>query len=189
MAPGKKNAMRLGAHIAFIDESGFLLIPPVRKTWGPRGQTPIVRHHQKRDRISVISALTLSPKRVRCGLYYMLHAKNIKHPEVCLFLRHLLRHLRGPVIVIWDNASIHKGDPIREICRRYPRLHLERLPSYAPELNPDEGVWSHAKNLLANGRPDTREDLWTELILTLEQMRSSQGNLRSCVHRAQLPFF
>lgn len=181
--------MRLDAHIAFIDESGFLLIPPVRKTWGARGQTPIVRHHQKRDRILVISALSISPRRFHCGLYYMLHGKNIQHPEVCQFLRHLLRHLRGPVIVIWDNASIHKGEPIREICRRYPRLHLERLPSYAPELNPDEKVWSHAKNLLANGRPDTREELWVELILTLEQMRSSQGNLRSCVHRAQHPLF
>jgi transposase len=179
--------MRLGAHIAFIDESGFLLIPPVRKTWGPRGQTPIVRHHQKRDRISAISALSISPKRLACGLYYMLYEKNIQHLEVCRFLQHLLRHLRGPVIVIWDNASIHKGAPIREICRRYPRLHLEGLPPYAPELNPDEGVWSHSKNLLANGRPDTREGLWGELILILEEIKSSPGNLRSCMHRAQLP--
>ncbi len=101
--------------LIWITSSNGGLIPPVRKTWAPRGQTPIVRHHQKRDRISVISALSISPRRFRCGLYYMLHAKNIQHPEVCQFLRHLLRHLRGPVIVIWDNASIHKGEPIREI--------------------------------------------------------------------------
>ena len=121
MASDKKGAARLGAHIVFIDESGFLLIPPVRKTWAPRGQTPRVYHHQLRHRISVISGLSISPKRKRLGLYYTLHDRNIKHPEVCQFLRHLLQHLRGPVIVIWDNARIHKGEAIRELCRRFPR--------------------------------------------------------------------
>jgi hypothetical protein len=120
----------LGAHIVFVDESGFLLIPNVRKTWAPRGDTPIVRHRYRHDRISVISGISIAPQRQRVGLYFQAHAKNIQHDEVCQFLRHLLRHLRGPVIVIWDNASIHKGDRIREICRRFPRLHLERLPPY-----------------------------------------------------------
>ena len=70
MAPGKKNAEDLGAHIVFIDESGFLLIPSVRKTLSPRGCTPILRHRQRRDRLSVISGLSVSPKRVRTGLYF-----------------------------------------------------------------------------------------------------------------------
>jgi hypothetical protein len=63
------------------------------------------------------------------GLYFQCHRKNIGHTEVCLFLRHLLRHLRGEVIVLWDQASIHKGDPIRELTCRFPRLHFERLPA------------------------------------------------------------
>jgi len=154
----------------FVDESGFLLITPVRRTWAPRGQTPVVRHHQKHDRISVISGLSISPQRKRLGLYYWLHAKNIQHEEVCLFLCHLLQHLHGHVSVVWDNGSIHKGPVIRNFCRKHRRLHLERLPAYAPELNPDEGVWSQAKDTLANGRPDTLAELWRHLLNTLENI-------------------
>lgn len=189
MAADKKKAARLGAHIVFIDESGFLLIPPVRKTWAPRGRTPHLYHHQVRHRISVISGLSISPKRKRLGLYCSLHDKNIRHAEVCQFLRHLLTHLRGTIIVIWDNARIHKGEAIRDMCRRFPRLRLEPLPPYAPELNPDEGVWSQAKNSLANGRPDTIDQLWLHLVDTLEDIGSFQRNLRACVHQSDLPPF
>lgn len=189
MAPYKKNAEGLGAHIVFVDESGFLLIPPVRKTWSPRGQTPIIRHHQIRQRISVISGLSVSPKKHRLGLYYGLYEKNIQQTEVCDFLCNLLKHLRGPVIIVWDNARIHKGDLIRKFCKRYKRLYLEPFPPYAPELNPDEGVWAQAKNTLANGRPDTIDDLWFHLVGTMEDIRSSQKNLRACIHNSQLPFF
>ena len=52
LAAAKKNATRLGAHLVFVDESGFMMIPPVRRTWAPVGKTPIVRHYYRRDRIS-----------------------------------------------------------------------------------------------------------------------------------------
>ncbi len=141
MAAPKKNATRLDAHLVFVDESGFLLVPSVHRTWAPRGVTPIHRHLYRRDKISVISGISVSPRRNRFGLYYRLHPKkNVKHPQVCEFLRYLLRHLRGPVIVLWDNGRPHKGAAVRDLCRRFPRLRLEAFPSYAPELNPDEGV-------------------------------------------------
>ena len=99
MAACKKNAARLGAHLVFIDESGFLLIPNVLRTWAPRGQTPIHRHRYRRDKISVIAGISVSPRRQRLGLYYRLCLCNIGQLETCEFLRHLLRHLRGPIIV------------------------------------------------------------------------------------------
>lgn len=189
MAPDKKNALRLGAHIVFVDESGFLLIPPIRKTWAPRGQTPLIRHLQSRKRISIISGLSISPKRRRLGLYYALHEKNIQQAEVCDFLRHLLRHLRGPVIVVWDNAPTHRGELVRKMLSRFKRMHIEPLPPYAPELNPDEGVWSQVKSTLANGRPDTIYDLWLHLLDTLEGIGSSQKSLRASIHKSDLPPF
>jgi transposase len=189
LAPGKKNAARLGAHLVFVDESGFLLIPTVRRTWAPRGQTPIIRHRYRRDKISVISGVSVSPRRRRMGLYWRFHAKNIQHAEVCDFLRYLLRHLRGPVIVVWDNGKIHRGDPIRALCRRVPRLRLEHFPSYAPELNPDEGVWNLAKARLANGRPDNVEDLRRSLADSLRTIAHSPSRLRGCIRHAGLPFF
>lgn len=189
VGPCKKNATRLGAHLVFIDESGFLLIPSVRRTWAPRGRTPILWHRYRHDRISAISAVSVSPRRRRFGLYYDLHAKNIQQDEVCIFLRHLLRHLRGHVIIVWDNGRIHGGEPIRELCRHYPRLHLESFPSYAPELNPDEGVWKLTKEDLANGCSDDIMELGRDLVRSLKRTRHSQARLRGCILGTELPLF
>ncbi|MGH9316985.1 MAG: IS630 family transposase [Thermoanaerobaculia bacterium] len=189
MAAHQKKTSRLGAHLVFVDESGFLLIPSVCKTWAPCGQTPLLYHRQRRDRISVISGISVSPRRRRLGLYSCLHAKNIQHPEVRAFLRYLLRHLRGPVVLVWDNGSIHKGDAIRALCHAFPRLHLYRFPGYAPELNPDEGVWKLAKQGLANGRPDTQRELWRHLRLSLDRIRLSPQRLRGCIRQSDLPPF
>ena len=150
---GKKNSARLGAHLIFIDESGFMLIPTVRRTWAPVGCTPLIRHHYANDRISVISGVSLSPTRERLGLFGMFFWDNIAQEEVVAFLREVLRHLRGHLIALLDNGSIHKGAPIGDLCRRYPRLHIEYFPGYAPELNPAEGVWILMKGKLANGGP------------------------------------
>lgn len=189
MAPYQKGALRLGAHIVFVDESGFQLTPSVRKTWAPRGRTPVMQHWQRRDKVSAISGLSVSARRKRIWLYWRLSIENLRQAEVCEFLRHLLRHLRGHVIVIWDNLNTHGGEPIRQLCRRFPRLHLERLPAYAPELNPDEGIWDHLKDALANGRPDNLSDLIEDLLDGLLDLRHRQSTLRSCVHRSDLPPF
>lgn len=158
----------------------------MRRTWAPRGRTPLLHHRQRRERISVISGISVSPRRRRLGLYFRLHPKNIQHPEVCEFLRHLLRHLRGPVVLIWDNGSIHGGDAIREVLRIFPRLHLYRFPGYAPELNPDEGVWQLAKRALANGRPDSQPELMRRLRTHLTRLQRSAPHLRGCIRASDL---
>lgn len=187
VAAGKKNAARLGAHLVFVDESGFLLIPTVRRTWAPRGETPILRHWQRHDRISVISGLSLSPTRRRCGLYFQLHRENIRAPDACAFLRYLLRHLHGAVIVVWDNSNIHRGPIVRAFLARTPRLRLAYFPAYAPELNPDEGVWARTKAELANSRPDDVLTLLRTLIASLTRLRRSSRRLRACIAHADLP--
>ena len=89
------------------------------RTWAPEGQTPIHRHRQgRRDKISVISGISLSPKRQQLGLYYLLFFDNIGQQEVCVFLRELLRHLRGPVIVLLDSSSTHKGEPLQKLLHQ-----------------------------------------------------------------------
>jgi transposase len=93
------------------------------------------------------------------------------------------------VILLLDNASIHKGEPIRELCRRYPRLHLEFLPPYTPELNPDEAVWGNAKARLANGRPDDLDALYRRLYATLRALKQTPRRLRRCVHQSELSLF
>ncbi len=190
MAEDKKNSEDLGAHIVFIDESGFLLIPAVRRTWAPRGHTPVHRHHQKREKVSVISALTVSPKQQHIGLYFRcLPNVNFDNSEVANFLRYLLKHLRGFVIVIWDNGRQHRGDAIRAFLRRNRRIRLEALPPYAPEFNPDEGVWNQARTVLANGRPDNPIELVETVQEVLSEISQSQHKLRWCFHQSKLPPF
>ena len=190
LATGKKNAARMGAHLVFADESGFLLAPLVAKTWAPRGCTPFQHHRQgRRDKISVISGISLSPQRHRLGLYYLLFFDNISQEEVGVFLRELLRHLRGPLMVLLDNSSTHQGQPLQKLLRKHPRLCIEHFPSYAPELNPDEGVWSLAKRKLANGRPDDVDELMEDIIRAMERIRKSPTRLRSCILQSELPPF
>ena len=175
------------AYLVFLDESGFLLIPTVRRTWAPRGQTPIVRHRYRRDKISAISAVTLSPTRRRCGLYAHFHYDNITHVETAVFLRLLLQHLRGHLIVLMDNGSIHRGEDVQALLARHPRLHLEWFPSYAPEINPDELVCSYLKGQLANGGPDDIEALMNDLIRETRRLRRMPAFLRAFIVGSELP--
>lgn len=189
LATSKKNAARLAAHVIFIDESGFSLIPSVRKTWAPRGETPVVRHWYRHDKVSAISGLAVNPRRKRVRLYCQLYEQNIQSEEVCFFLRDVLRHVRGYVIVVLDNGKIHKGDMVGELCERFPRLLLEPFPAYAPELNPDEGVWNHLKAVLANSRPDSAAELMDRLSEEVQRLAGSQAHLRACITQSDLPPF
>lgn len=162
-------------------------MPTVRRTWAPRGQTPLVRHRYQRDKISAISALTVSPRRLQCGLYLHFHAANITHVEVAIFLRDLLRHIRGHIMLLWDGGSVHRGAGVAELLARHPRLHVERFPAYAPELNPDELVWNHLKHRLANGSPDTVEELLADLEDESRALRKTSDLLRAFVIGSDLP--
>jgi DDE superfamily endonuclease len=151
-----------GAHVVLIDEAGLFLNPLVRRTWAERGRTPVLdgwgRH---RDKVSAIGAMTVSPVARRLGFYFATHPQEFFNAErVVEFLRNLLRHLRGKVIVVWDGGSNHKGPLVRAFLRRNRRVRLERLPAYAPDLNPVEAVWAWLKHgRLANFVPADVDDL------------------------------
>ena len=183
----QEKVRRLKAHLAFLDESWFLLIPNVRRTWAPRGQTPIVWHRYRHDRISAISAVTVSFRRQRLGLYFHLHRENISQAEVVLFLRYLLQEIRGPIVLLWDGGGIHTGQETQAFLHRHPRLHIESFPAYAPELNPDEQVWNHCKAALANGRPDNLDELMATLVSVTQEARRHPSVLRSFVTGSDLP--
>lgn len=137
----------------------------------------------------MISGISVSPQRQRLGLYYLLYFDNIGQEEVCLFLRELLRHLRGHVIVLLDNSSTHHGAPLGKLLRQHPRLHVEHFPAYAPDLNPDEGVWSLAKRDLANGCPLDVDQLMDDVICSINAIRTSPQKLRGCILQSDLPNF
>jgi len=137
----------------------------------------------------VISALAVSPVRQRVRLFWRPQRTNIRAPDAADFVRQVLAHLPGVVFVLWDNASIHKGPAIADLRRRFRRLRTVHLPAYAPELNPDEGVWRNGKRALANARPDTLDALHQSLLTTLDGLARSQALLRSCITHSELPPF
>jgi hypothetical protein len=130
-----------------IDESGVFLNPLVRRTWAPRGRTPVLRSWGRhRDKVNVIGAISLSPRARRLGLYFQTDARRFfDAAAVVRFLRRLLRRLRGRVLVVWDRGSNHRGPLVREYLAGQPRLEVEYLPGYAPELNPVEALWGWLK--------------------------------------------
>ena len=189
MASDQKKTHRLGAYLAFVDESGFLLIPTVRRTWAPRGKTPLLYHSYRRDLISTIAALTVSPRRARLGVYVQFHPRNITGVEVVAFLRGLLRHLPGPIVLIWDGGSIHYRRLVQEYVRsRCARLHVYRFPAYAPELNPAEQVWTNAKRSLTNGTPEDAHQLAIRVRKAIRRVAQSQQLLSGCLRKSALFF-
>jgi transposase len=190
LATDKKSAARRRAHIVLIDESGFLLSPLVRRTLAPRGQTPILKTWGgHRERVSATAALTISPRRRRLGLYFSTYPKAFVNQERAAdFLRGLLRRLHGSVIVVWDGGPMHKGDAIRAVLHDFPRLSLERLPPYTPELNPVEYLWNHLKyGILSNFMPDDVLHLNGVLKQRLRRARASLPRLRSFFKQSGLP--
>jgi hypothetical protein len=188
-APPKK-AEEDGAHLVLIDESGFFLNPLARRSRAPVGQTPVLggwgRH---RDKVSVIAAVSVSPKAKRLGLYFATDPEAYWDAEgVACFLRELPRHLRGKVIVVWDNGRNHKGPAMRELLKRYPRLSVAWLPPYAPELNPVESLWSYLKyGRLANFVPEDVYHLDDVVLDHLIDTKLETGLLEARWQGSELP--
>jgi transposase len=95
-----------------------------------------------RDHRSAISAVTPDGK-----LYRMVQDGTFKGPAIVRFLRHLLRHIPGKRLIIWDGLPAHRGQEVKTFLAQgaTQRIHLEPLPGYAPDLNPDEGIWRYLK--------------------------------------------
>jgi transposase len=139
------------------------------RTWGPRGQTPVLRVPLTRDHLSAMSGITLDGR-----LFLQVRAATYDAAAVGGFLRVLMRKIRGPILRIWDGSPIHRGHEIKDFLKRgaAKRLHLEQLPGYAPDLNPDEGIWNYLKRVeLGNVCCPDLHHLSTALIRARERLR------------------
>ena len=123
------------------------------RTWAPRGQTPVLQYHFRWKTLSLAAGITW------WNFYFKLYPAAIKAPQIIDFLEHLLRHLRRPLLVIWDGLPGHRSTAVRDfVAQQRDRLTLEPLPGYAPELNPVEHIWGHLKqHEIANLCP---RELW-----------------------------
>ena len=161
-----------------MDESAFYLLPLAVRTWAPRGQTPVLRVKLTHDHLAAISGITLDGR-----LFLQVREDSYDGEAAAGFLRVLLRKISGKLIVFWDGAPIHHGHAVKAFLMRgaAKRLHLERLPGYAPELKPDEGIWNYLKRVeLANTCCQDLSELRTALIRARERLRHKRDVIRAC---------
>jgi len=129
------------------------MMPLVRRTWAPRGQTPFLRQRTNSSRkVSAIAVLIVSPHRDRVRLVFRLHPNaNINAASVLSFLQHLSRHVHGPIVLLWDRLLAHRARIVQAYIAKKGTWRSEFLPPYAPELNPVEYTWNYLKtNSMAN---------------------------------------
>jgi len=136
-----RQAKAQGAHVLFWDESGFRADTVHGKTWGVRGQTPVVYRPGQRQSISAASAVSAKGAFWFCTYPGALHAEQFVD-----LLKNMMRHRKKPVHLVLDGLPAHKKTCVRDyVAATKGRLTLHFLPGYAPDLNPDELVWSHVK--------------------------------------------
>ena len=190
MAPRQKKRHRLKAHLAFLDETGMLMAPLIRRTWARKGQTPILRQRTNSyKKVSVIGALTVTRRRNRVGFCFRLHPDaNIDTEKVQGFLSELDKHLPGPIMLLWDRFGPHKSRKMHVFLAKHPDLHPEFFPPYAPELNPTERVWSYLKlNPMANDPALQLDDLTRSTRRYARSVQRKESLLRGFLKLAGIP--
>jgi transposase len=170
------------SHIVFVDESGFMLSPLRRRTWAPRGKTPVVKVMSPHERISAIGAMTIQRHSFRFGFQFHLleDNANFNGKSVAAFVSALRQRVQGPITLIWDECRIHWAWPMSKFLDANPSIRVEPLPPYAPELNPVDFVWSYLKwSRLANYCPLDLAELRTTLSAELTLLAKQPDLLRS----------
>lgn len=184
LAGGKKIAAREGRAVVFVDETALYLLPGVVRSYAPRGCTPVLRAPLAREHLSLIGGITPDGQ-----LYQHALGHGVRGGDVVRFVKHLVRHL-GRVLVIWDGLPAHRSTVVKEYLREEAqgRVRLERLPAYAPDLNPKEGVWRHLKLTdLANVCCKAVGDLKIAYRRAKERLRHHVDVIRGCFGLAGLP--
>jgi len=166
------------------------MAPLVRRTWAPRGCTPVLTQRgRSRRKVSVIGALVISPRRRRVrACFGLLPDANFDGASILAFLKALCRSLRVPITLIWDRLSAHIGAPIAPwLVRNRHRVRAHLLPPYAPELNPVELIWGHTKsNPLANFAPSDLDELLAQTQIATLAISDDQPLLRSFLDHCPL---
>lgn len=150
----ERRARRCGADIFFLDEAGLRSDAALQRTWGARGQTPVVATSGKRQSINAISAVNMLG-----AFWYNVYTGRLNKESFIVFLKDFLRHRRRPVFLVVDRHPAHIAKRVAQYVQSLAgRLELHFLPGYAPDLNPDEFVWNHLRQKGVSKKPLRRDE-------------------------------
>ncbi|MBE7508232.1 MAG: IS630 family transposase [Planctomycetia bacterium] len=172
----RRRSKRRGADIFFLDEAGFQSDSPLGRTYGLKGRTPIVKTSGKRQRVNAISAVN-----ARGAFWYKTYGGKLNSGVFIHFLKDFLRGRARPVLLVVDGLPAHKAKGVSAHVQSLEgRLELHFLPPYAPDLNPDEFVWNHAKQNGVSKRPlRANESLVARVNADLENIKRRKSLVRS----------
>lgn len=170
------------------DESGFSLVSPLKRTWSPRGQTPVVRtslnHHQRLNLFGAVLVSQDAKKPLR--LTIRSYTCSLTGVQVIEFLKQLLRIISGEIVLVWDNHPIHQRKLVEDFIENESRLHVHWFPTCAPELNPAEYIWTQLKAHTASTAPCNMLELRHNTFSGVSKIRKSQSRLSYCLSASNL---
>ena len=172
----RRQAKRLGAKIFFLDEAGFQSDPPLGRTYGLKGKTPVVRTSGQRQSLNVISAVN-----ARGEFWAATYTGKLDAEAFMAFLRNFMQGRAGKTLLVVDGRPAHKAKVVAAYVKSLKgRLELHFLPPYAPDLNPDEFVWSHMKNNGVSKKPlKQNESLQKRIEQDLNALKGNRKLVRS----------
>lgn len=184
----KKQSRERNACLAFIDESGFMLAPLRRRTFAPRGRTPVNEVSDPHARISTISAVVIHPDHRATLCFHLLDDNvNFNAARIVSFLEQMDVELLEPITVVWDSVSIHRAAFVASFVKEHTHFKCEYFPKYASEINPADAVWAYVKfNRLANYCPSALTELRKSIVQELDRVRKRPDLLFAFVRRSKL---
>jgi transposase len=190
LARAFKKSRERNALIVLVDEAGFSMIPCLKATWAPVAHTPVVKHRNRWHRkVSVIGALVVEPDGSLIQLMCDWHPdKHVAKEEVTAFLGKLTAQFPGRAItLIWDKLQAHRSAMVKDWLASQALIQMHYLPSYAPDLNPVEMIWSLSKyHRMANHGIDDLKVLQEEALRRVNEVSSKQKLLKACFEHAGL---
>lgn len=189
MACDKKRGYKRGVIFGFFDESGFSDRPHVVRTWGICGTTPIIKSAGGWKRITAASMITFNTKTKRTSSPVWIFRKGMRKEKMLSILKDVKkRYGRYLFVLLWDGLPAHKAKIVTKFVESNRAwLTAVRFPSYAPELNPQEYVWSGVKRAdLGNFSPPTLASLHGKVRRTLRKRSKEAPFLKGCLKASGL---
>lgn len=189
MAGHSKKGASLKAIFCFLDESGFSERPTVRRTWGMRGQTPIIQSSGSWKNISATGIVATDPRLKKPRELCMFKRGSIRKEDTLNTLKHLARHIKGTIALLWDGLAQHRSKIVKEYLKKHKDrfVVVERFPAYAPELNPQEYLWASSKTRdMANFCSRKFEEFELEAKKSIRRIQRSKNVIRGALYKSSL---
>lgn len=189
MAGHSKKGASLKAIFCFLDESGFSERPTVRRTWGMRGQTPIIRSSGSWKNISATGIVATDPRLKKPRELCTFKRGSIRKEDTLNTLKHLARHIKGTIALLWDGLAQHRSKIVKEYLKKHKDrfVVVERFPAYAPELNPQEYIWASSKTRdMANFCSKTFDDFEFTAKKSIKRIQRSPDIIRGALYKSGL---